>query len=606
MKKSCSHNCITFFLIFSLGFCLNLDAKVDTLTIDSNFTSVNLKSFSKVNGQANHLKADNKSYFYFSFNNSYNSIDFTIKNKLEAPRKLILQLSYVYIKEIIFCKYEDGHLIPLSTTGIEHKISTKPIEHRLFTFPIHLNPGETASYQLKLKKEKGKPLATSILLKNEKTFTKQNFIQQIIIGSYFGVSLLSVVFSLFIFSFLRKSTYLIYAAYVIFLGLFISAYIGVFSQIFLRENSTVNKYAHYVIFSEISLILFALFSQKILETKTYTPKLKKYIEILLGVVIVLRLALHFVFTHIFESAVSIFMKIWYAFFIILISIIIIQIVIYYRKNNKRTSLFALAYIFMILGTMASILYHSYGVINTYFYDLPLLFYTSFLEILFLTFTVVFMVKDIYDERNVLSEKIVIEEKKNLTAFIKGEDQERKRIGKELHDNIGSQLSYLKRFVSDKFKDEKVTKTIDTICNDVRNLSHEISPSDLKIVGFKDSVEDLSKTLSNQTSLEVSFSNYQFPEIIGEEMATQLYRVVQEAFNNILKHANAKHVDVQLMGHDDAYTISIEDDGDGFNVSRAKNGLGLKNMKSRIQQVGGTLSIDSDGIKGTSILISIPK
>ncbi|MBC3759870.1 hypothetical protein H7U19_15770 [Hyunsoonleella sp. SJ7] len=606
MKKSCFHNSILFFLIACLGSCLSTQAQMDTLVLDSNFKTINLKQFSVINQDESHQKPDTRNYFYFSFNNTFNTIDFVLKNETDADRTVMLQLSYVYIKEIVLSKNEKGGLIPLSTTGIEHPISSKAVSHRLFTFPIRLNPKEIGAYQLKLKKEEGKPLATSVCLKSENTFAKQNFKQQLLIGGYFGVSLLSFVFSLFIFFFLRNSIYVIYAAYIVSLGLFISAYIGVFSQVFLDENSTVNKYANYVVFSEVSLILFALFSQKILETKTYTPKLKKGIEFFLGIVIALRLSIHFIFTHIFENAVAVFMKIWYGFFIILISIIIVQITVYYRKNNKRTSLFALAYIFMIFGTFASILYHSYGLIDTYFYDLPVLFYTSFLEILFLTLTVVFMVKDIYDERNVLSEKIVIEERKNLTAFIKGEDEERKRIGKELHDNIGSKLSVLKRFVSDKFNDEKVTETIDAICNDVRNLSHEISPSDLKIVGFKNAVEDLSKTLTDQTSLQVNFNSFQFPETLDEETSIQLYRVIQEAFNNILKHANAKQVDVQLMGHDDSSTISIEDDGNGFDLANTKNGLGLKNMQSRIQQIGGSISIDTSPQKGASILISISK
>ena len=171
--------------------------------------------------------------------------------------------------------------------------------------------------------------------------------------------------------------------------------------------------------------------------------------------------------------------------------------------------------------------------------------------------------------------------------------------------IKSQLSYLKRFVSDKFKDEEVTVTIDTICNDVRNLSHDISPSDLKIVGFKNAVEDLAKNLSTQTTLYVDFSSYHFPEKLDEDINTQLYRVVQEAFNNILKHANAKHIDLQLMGHHDSITISIEDDGNGFDTKHKKGGIGLKNMQSRIHQIGGSLSIDSQINKGTSLLITLP-
>ncbi len=605
MKKNSFHRGFTLLLIFGLSALLKIESQIDTLFIDSNFQQANLKQFSLIKNSAQNSHTNETEFFYFGFENTYNTIDFTIKNKLQKNSNLILQFTYVYIQEIVLSKIVNNQIIPVYKTGTAYNLKTKPKAHRLFSLPIKLQPNETASFQLKLKKEKGKPLATSAIIKSEKNFENENFKQQLLIGAYFGISILSVVFSLFIFYFLKQSVYLIYAIYVVFLGLFISSYIGVFSQVFLSENHKVDKYLHYVLFSEISLILFAVFSQKILEAKAYTPKLKKGIEVLLVVIIILRLLLHFFFTEVFENAVSIFMKIWYAIFIVLIGIIIVQIIMYYRKNNARTSFFALAYIFMILGTAASILYHSFGILNTYFYDLPMLFYTSILEVLFLTFTVIFMVKDIYDDRNTLSKAIVIQEKKNLTAFIKGEDKERLRIGKELHDNIGSQLSYLKRVVSDKFKDKNVEKTIDNICDDVRALSHEISPSSLKFVGFKNTVKELANNISEQTSLNLDFNSHNFPENLPEDVSTQLYRVVQEGLNNILKHSKATQVDIQLMLLEDSLSISIEDDGIGFESRKDKPGLGLKNMQSRVQQIGGNLSIDSSATQGTLILITIP-
>ncbi|WP_136482318.1 7TM diverse intracellular signaling domain-containing protein [Cognatitamlana onchidii] len=605
MKKSCYHKCCIVVVLFIAIVVSPANAQLDTLFIDSSFSSTNLKPFSSINSNLENNQADKRSFFYFSFNNTFNTVDFTITNTSNKSQVLLLELSNIFIKEIDLRKKDDHSFSLLFRTGTDYFIGTKPTVHRLYSFPLSLKPMETSSFQLKLKKEAGKPLVTTAYLKSENVFNRRSFVQQILIGSYYGISLLSVLFSLLIFYFLRKSTYLIYATYIIFLGLFISSYIGVFSQIFLPENTKINKYTHYVLFSEISLVLFALFSQKILEAQTYMPRLKRTIEILLTILILLRLSLHFFFNQIFENAVSFFMNIWYGIFLILIILIIIEIAVFFKRNNKRTSLFALAYAFMIFGTFASILYHSYGLVNTYFYDLPLLFYSSFLEILFLTFTIVFMVKDIYDERNLLSKKIVIQEKKNLTAFIKGEDQERRRISKELHDNIGSQLSYLKRFVSDTFKNEQIAQTIDTICNDVRNLSHDISPSDLNIIGFENAVKDLASNISKQTSIQVDFNSYHCPETLNHDSSTQLYRVIQEAFSNILKHADANHIEIQLVGHDNALVINIEDNGKGFNPITKEAGIGLKNMNSRMEQIGGSLTIDSRINQGTSILISLP-
>ncbi|BAO75526.1 7TM diverse intracellular signaling domain-containing protein [Winogradskyella sp. PG-2] len=603
MKNNCFLNYILISALFAFGFAPRLIAQqAGVILIDSDFKKTNIKSYSKVNDKQ--LK-DEYSYFYFSFENEYNTISFAVKNDSDKVKNLILEFSNALIKEITLSKIENNTSIPLYKTGIDYTVSQKPLEHRLFAFPIKLEANETSTYRITLKKEVGKPLVTSAYIKSESTFNKQGSIQQVLIGLYYGISLLSVFFSLFVFYYLRKSSYLIYAAYIIFLGLFISSYTGLFSQLFLNESDLFNKYKHYVLFSEISLLLFVVFSQKILEAKVHTPKLKRTMDVLLIVLVSIRVFIHFFLTELFERFVPLFMNLWYAIFLVLVVLISIEIVVFFKTNSKRSSFFAIAYLFMITGVFLTILYHSYGLVNTTFYGLPVIFYSSFLEILFLTFTVVFMVKDIYDERNILSEKIVIEEKKNLTAFIKGEDQERNRISKELHDNIGSKLSYLKRFVSDKFKDEEINDAIDNICNDVRNLSHEISPSDLTLVGFESAISDLTNSLSGLTSLSVDFNSYHFPGNLSENVEVQLYRVVQEVLNNILKHAEAKHIDVQLIGHDSYTTITVEDDGKGFNLNAQKKGLGLKNITSRIEQIGGKLEVDSKINKGTSILITIP-
>lgn len=603
MKNNYFHRRILILLLLNFGYHLSSIAQqVDTLYINSNFQNVNLKTFSKINGEQS---VDERSYFYFGFKNELNTIDFTIRNTENTSKNLILELSNALINEIILFKHLDETLIQQYKTGIDFKVSNKSLEHRLFAFPIHLKPSEIASFQLQLKKERGKPLVTSAYLKSESRFIKQSSIQLILIGLYYGISMLSVFFSLFVFYILRRWRYLIYAFYIIFLGLFISSYTGLFSQLFLSESDVFSKYKHYVLFSEISLLLFVIFSQKILEAKVYMPQLKKAIDILLIALVSIRILIHFVFTNLFEQYVTVLMNLWYAIFLIMTILITIEIILYFKTNFKRSSFFAIAYVFMISGVCITILYHSYGLVNTMLYGLPIVFYSSFLEILFLTFTVILMVKDIYDERNSLSEKIVIEEKKNLTAFIKGEDNERIRISKELHDNIGSQLSYLKRVVSDKFKDHHVTDAIDTICNDVRNLSHEISPSDLKLIGFENAVSDLATNLSDQTSLTIDFNSYHFPKNLQENIEIQLYRVVQETLNNILKHAKARHIDVQLIGHNTYATISIEDDGKGFNIKTKEKGLGLKNITSRIHQINGKLEIDSKIDYGTSILITIP-
>ena len=282
---------ISLFVLFLFGVLVSEGQEQDAILVGPNFESVNLSEYSKTN---NGLEPNGSGYFYFDFENEINTINFNLKNTNEIEKYLVLELSNALIDEIILYKRNGELLEKIARTGINHPISSKPLDHRLFAFDIRLLPNEVAAYQLQLKKEKGKPLVTSAFLKTNDVFYKQGSSQMILIGTYYGVSILSVLFSLIVFYILKKYSYLIYALYIIFLGLFISSYTGLFSQIFLNAEAVFDKFNHYVLFSEISLLLFIIFSQKILETKTYMPRLKKMIDVLLIVIISIRLIIHFV------------------------------------------------------------------------------------------------------------------------------------------------------------------------------------------------------------------------------------------------------------------------------------------------------------------------
>ena len=615
MKKNYYHKPIIFFLLLCLGSTLSIKAQIDTLFLDKNFVSINLNEISKSYGTNNYIsiaeaykscysqKKNSNTFAFFGINEDLGFLTFSISNKTQQSQNIVIEVYNALINEISFYEKTGDNFVLLNTAGTDFPFASRPKNDRNFIYPITLSPKTSKSYIFQFKKEKIS-IVVPAKIWIEDAFLKQNKLQYLLIGIYYGLCFISIFISLYIFYILREKLYLLYASYIIFLGLYLFSYLGLYFQYFCQNETYYNKYIH-VFITIVTMVLFVLFSVKVLNSKTIAPKLTKFLYLFLGFTTVIRFGEFYFPQSVFETLKPFIIKFWYMSFLIINSILILLIIKSYKYKKRVTVLYAIAYSFLGIGTILTIINLSTGRINAFAFGLPVVFYASFLEIIFLTFTIILMVKDIYDERNILSEKIVIQEKKNLTAFIKGEDQERKRISKELHDNIGSQLSYLKRFISDKFKDETVTETIDVICNDVRNLSHEISPSDLKIVGFVSAVEDLSKNISTQTTLHVDFNSYHFPETLGDDIETQLYRVVQESFNNILKHANSEHIDVQLIGHDNSVTITIEDDGDGFNASNEERGLGLKNMHSRIHQINGLLSIESKINKGTSVLITLP-
>lgn len=104
---------------------------------------------------------------------------------------------------------------------------------------------------------------------------------------------------------------------------------------------------------------------------------------------------------------------------------------------------------------------------------------------------------------------------------------------------------------------------------------------------------------------MNLQQYDFPENLDSEIKAELVRIVQEALNNIIKHARAKHTDIQLFKHDNELVITIEDDGQGFNEQQLPGGIGLANMRARAESLDGKLEISSKPGEGTSLLITIP-
>lgn len=204
----------------------------------------------------------------------------------------------------------------------------------------------------------------------------------------------------------------------------------------------------------------------------------------------------------------------------------------------------------------------------------------------------------------------------LNSMIEGQEAERLRIAKDLHDSLGGLLSTVKthfNIIQTEIKQleelnitQKTNDLIDEACIEVRRISHNMMPHALSISGLEGAIEDLGERLSEegyQTTVEIK----NLAPKIDETKKAMMYRLVQEIISNIKKHADAKTILIQLIGHKDGINIMIEDDGKGFDYLKAlqKDGLGLKSINSRVEFLDGKIDWDSQINKGTSIIINVP-
>lgn len=207
--------------------------------------------------------------------------------------------------------------------------------------------------------------------------------------------------------------------------------------------------------------------------------------------------------------------------------------------------------------------------------------------------------------------------KELTyAVIQSQEAERKRIGRDLHDDVGSALSNLKLFTVQLqshrpeaiglYKDFR--SQVDVILDKVRSISHILSPAELEMFGLEESIEELCLTIHRMSAMEVTFDN-QVPEALKKlsyDRGLALYRVLQELFTNTVKHAGATGVSVSITRVDGLLRCTYRDNGRGLGKVRPGNGIGMRNIESRLSMIGARYHLQDPADGGFGIWIDIPE
>lgn len=224
----------------------------------------------------------------------------------------------------------------------------------------------------------------------------------------------------------------------------------------------------------------------------------------------------------------------------------------------------------------------------------------------------------FQRRNIKEElarktMILENQNKNFEAFINGQEQERKRIASDLHDGLAQNLVMLKMGIRnfnlpDKEQQEKLnyySSELDTMIEETRRISHNMMPGVLVDLGLLKALKSLVADLnSHHPALSTTLlANEPFTQPTSD-IEIQLYRIIQELLNNVIKHSGASSCVIQVRSDSSGITVELKDNGKGFAKNRAKTGIGLQNIESRVNSLNGTLAIDSAPGKGTVVHIHI--
>ena len=201
------------------------------------------------------------------------------------------------------------------------------------------------------------------------------------------------------------------------------------------------------------------------------------------------------------------------------------------------------------------------------------------------------------------------------SLILGQEIERRRLAKEIHDGVGPNMSTLKlqidavkrRVESDEIVAslEEVNKAISAIASDIRQISHDLMPGSLMDYGLVTALSNYSRKISDTSDIEVHYQSNIHDGELSKEYKLNIYRIVQELVNNSLKHSQCKNIEISLRKDSEGIFLLVQDDGVGMDINEISTGMGLQNIKTRVESLHGDLDIDSQIGGGVTTHVGLP-
>lgn len=225
---------------------------------------------------------------------------------------------------------------------------------------------------------------------------------------------------------------------------------------------------------------------------------------------------------------------------------------------------------------------------------------------------------IKQERKLNTERAQMQQSQ-LRAVLESQESERKRFARDLHDGFGQLITAVKIMLGQlqtsnepEEKNEiahKSNEVLDSMHNQLREIAHNLMPEQLSEEGLIAALKDYARRLSTNTTIDVQVNSFAMEDRLNYNVEINVYRIIQEWMNNVIKYSGAHKINLQITGFDKEVNVLIEDDGKGFQKEKLTNseGWGWKNIQSRLETIKGNIEIDTnEGTNGTSFILDFPK
>lgn len=582
-----------------------LNDSVDGSRVTEQFSILTIETVEEANNIWRLVnEEDLKGNLPYGFTDKFHWAGISVENSV-LNSSWMLEINNPHINEVHFYKrvHGDPEWIKLDETGRATPFSTRRVAHFNIVLPFELEQGESADLLVMLDKRRSS-INYQFKFWNSNHFNQVQQVHYASFGIYFGMFLLVIIGTIIAYFLSFKKVYLWYSLYVLSVGLFVFNDTGLAQQYIYSDAAHIGGFAR-ILLTYVMLFMFILFTQHYFSIKRNYPKVDFTFTILKGF-IALHAGIYYLFSDWFRAHATPMIILLYAIILFSIGMAIYTSYLHLKKERTVSILFLTAFSFIFLAGFVFISIE-FGVLpnlDTLFTPIQI---GSALEIIFLSVGLAWRVREVENEQISLRDRINRLQNEKLTAYIDGSEKERNRVAMDLHDSIGNRLGNLKRVIeSGKTDDDKLEEELKEIMNDVRLISHKLAPPSMGLTGIEQSLAQLVNETDKKSSISYSFQSMEIPNDISEEMKIQIYRIVQEAIQNIEKHSHALSADVQLIGHGNELVLTIEDDGVGMDTEQSlSDGIGIKNIKKRVEYFSGLFELTSQKNRGLLLFISLP-
>ncbi len=534
---------------------------------------------------------------------------FALKNATDQNIDLFLALESMVNDSVFLYKVVNQKVVETTIMGENLPFSTRKVKHQVPVFKIQLLPHEQAQYFLKTPGN-GQPMNLTAYLLNAEGFHVWDVQKMFFLGIIYGILLLILLLNFSFYLITKEKIYLVFSLQVLFSTLCIIYFDGfIYQYIFPNSGYWANQTI------AIALCFTFVFSNRFISDffnlKQLVPwayQVFKYTTVLIFII----LAFSFVHPWGFNTFIASITTLTS-----LVAILLLVSILAVKRRGFSS------YFFGLVATVGLIIFGTF--FQLFVIGLaPDIFFTHYAMHLAVAVQSVFLALAVNDKFRVIREENAYYQIKLVEALnqysqnlMTNIEAERQRLAVDIHDGLGQNLLTIRNKILRTLKQKSVSAamqdtlhtlldiTTDTL-DDTRAMSYNLRPPILSTMGLTVAIQALVEKMRDSSNLEISL---QMPEsvddVVHKDLDINIYRILQEGFSNVMKHAKASKIDLKLVKKEAQLDIFFQDNGVGYVSYEKINGQGILGIKERVTLLGGSINIVSEVGSGTLLFISIP-